>query len=106
MNTVELLTYAKGRVQRAWAQCESITDEGAVCATGAVFATNPRGQKVNFHIRNKAAGYLREALRQTEPENLYGLPSWNDQPNRTKKEVLALYDTAIKNAKRRHIRGD
>ncbi len=105
MTTVELLTYARSRVKRAWTQGTSINSSGAVCASGAIFSTAPRASTPSHKTRNIAISYLERALDIVSPGATH-ISVWNDSVVRTKGEILALYDTAIKNAKRRHVLGD
>lgn len=101
MNVVELLKYGRGRIVRGWVKNVAINGLGAVCATGAIFDTQPvagRRGRLSSKTRNNALSYLDASL---PFGTVATVVAWNDVVDRTKKEVLALFDRAITMAKKR-----
>lgn len=98
MNTVEVLKRARNRIIRnGWTQGryrDGVT--GAYCALGAIL-----GQFGGMAgPTTRAEKYLMGVIGGTT------ISIWNDTPGRLKGEVVLAFDQAIKNAKRRHVRGD
>lgn len=104
----DILERAKGYVERGWCQGSSATNEqGEVvnpfhpsaccwCAQGAVNAA-----AFEFRLESwfeSAVTSLRKELRILGVENP-SIPRWNDDPFRTKQEVLDLFDRAIQRLK-------
>ncbi len=127
MNTVEILTNAKQAVAHSWTKGEMFY-EGSVCAAGAIGVAilgpnNKNGPPLEMaeglakrHLlaSKKAVKYLACAIDRDakDSETLNAahwnrdlIVNWNDKASRTRNEVLAGFDAAIKNAKRRHARG-
>ncbi len=75
--------------QRGWCQCRLGTQDGAVCAGGAVLSAGNcwEGHLSSNPIAAEAARRLRAHI---GPGYTCGnIASWNDEPGRTKEEVLA-----------------
>lgn len=101
MSAVELLQAARDLLaanelcQRRYSEpCNDDTGKMGFCAMGAL-----------IHVEFKGMGFswARAALRDALPIDDWGyqsVPNWNDQPGRTKAEVLALYDRAIESVRR------
>lgn len=71
--------------KRGWIQKKLVDDEGRVCAVGALTCV----AKEDFISRGTATTKLIEHLNAGKGMNLIGIPYWNDQPGRTKQEVIA-----------------
>ncbi len=98
LNTVEVLKRARNRIIRnGWVQGQYRNVEGAYCALGAILHGTPIiGGQIT-----KAEQYLMGVIGENTT-----VSHWNDTPGRLKGEVVLAFDQAIKNAKRRHVRGD
>lgn len=86
MNDKEKILAAKARIQKGW--------------TKWAFAVNLEGCAVRFDNPNAVCWCLRGAFDDKPPDIIYkltrGMPgTWNDQPERTKDEVLELLDNAL-----------
>jgi hypothetical protein len=75
--TTQALIRGRRRIEAGWCQGVMRTRK-AVCAVGAVSSDD------------KALRMLHRAFGRQG-----GLPDWNDEPTRTKDDVLSLYDRAI-----------
>ncbi len=96
MNTVEVLKKARNRIiRKGWTQGVFHSAEGAYCAIGALSLAN-----TSVNTQERAERYLAAAI------GGCSVIDWNDTPGRLKGEVILAFDQAIKNAKRRHVRGD
>ncbi len=83
---IEMLREGRAKIERGWCQRISLSPTGAVCALGAL--SEPSG-----FIKITAAT---EALRAAAGAgHLSEISRWNDSPERTQADVLALYDRAI-----------
>lgn len=95
--TRKLLSAAKGVVSQGWCQGTLNTDSGDVCLMGAVFEASDesprsRGIAVAFDVLCEAAHLSLTSL----PSNYkHPLADWNDAPERTQEEVVALFDKAL-----------
>jgi hypothetical protein len=97
METLDVLIRARAEVEKGWCQDVAVDSGGNVCALGAletavgvekyarVYATRYDG------IRG-ARGALTNALPADRPPSV---PLFNDTPETTKADVLALFDRAI-----------
>ena len=93
---VENLTQARNRVDRGWTQHTYVSPGGGfVCAIGAI-----QREVHTINERHEARNALRRELpliyRVTD-----GIESYNDAPWRKKKDVLKIYDRAIRRAQRK-----
>lgn len=100
MKTVTILKRARAKIVKGWCQGHSAIDSrgnlclaetsAAVswCAVGAIFAVS----KNDWKYEEAARDVLEKALGKGQSE----IANWNDEPKRTKKQVLALYDKAIR----------
>ncbi len=105
MKTVDVLVQARELIAAGGLAKLNFEQRGAYCTLGAI--RRIIGPIESFWYSDTRPGrYLRAAIAENGYDRSLGIPSWNDAPSRTKEEVLAVYDTAIKNARRRHIRGD
>ena len=79
-------TLMKGRkrIEAGWCQ-GAFRMGGAVCAVGAV-SEDPDDPVVSTALK---------VLESAFGSAVTDIPEWNDSPDRTKEEVLALYDRAI-----------
>ena len=118
MNNLEqLLTLAKGYIEQGWCQwfhakdanekrCDVNSPDAITwCATGAIIrATNETHfqhltNKEKCVIANKALNALTDSIYDIYAFLYISAAKWNDQPSRTKAEVLEIYDHAIEKAK-------
>lgn len=100
MTDVEILKAARARIEQGWCQRAYAQDaEGSYvstlspdadsyCLSGALWAT--------AGLDDKAVARCLVLL--SEDGRACGVIAWNDQPERTKEEVLARYDQAIAKA--------
>lgn len=96
MKTVDILIAARKKlVKYGWVQGHYGCEDDGFCALGAIF--NASGDNASY-TENTAKKYLEAVVGGS-------IPNYNDNPHRTKADVLAAYDKAIKNARRRHISG-
>ncbi len=75
--TTQALIEGRRRIEAGWCQKTMRTREG-VCAVAAV-----------SHCPDAVTTTLQKAL------GRWNIAAWNDEPDRTKQDVLALYDRAI-----------
>lgn len=104
MNLTELLISARGYVERGWtqdvgarnalgAECDPCDARAASwCTAGAVYAAGGGVTSLVFLARELMGLGMMEVERDS-------LSNWNDDPARTKAEVLALFDRAIERSK-------
>lgn len=86
MTLDELLRYGRRRVARRWAQGEDALDpKRGYCATSALINGHESPMCEAIIALTNAAGVA------GGPE----LTDWNDAPERTQADVLALYDRAL-----------
>ncbi len=92
MKTVDVLIQAKKNIVKyGWVQGYMGFKEVGFCSLGALDSACENNERAEAYLQ-AAAG-----------RDIVG---FNDDPLRTKEHVLAVFDQAIKNAKRRHINGD
>lgn len=91
---IEALRAGRARVERGW--CQGVLyHEGAVCALGGISrATDPALMKYDT-ASFQAADLLTRALDGSAGDGVWTVSVWNDAPERTQSDVLALYDRAI-----------
>lgn len=101
MKTSKLLKKAKKEIEtRGWCKGRLVSpDTGAVCSAGAIravlLAGNPRGDLTGFE-----RVYYRKAVRALSRNSGYSyLETFNDLSSTRVEDVLALFDTTIKNLK-------
>lgn len=99
---VSMLRQARSFIERGWTQRYYAVDEHGEkawacgsdaarwCIRGAVIAS--AAEREDFTIRHKVYSYL---VQGSGNEHEDSITSWNDDPNRTKEEVLAAFDRAI-----------
>lgn len=95
MTVLELLTVARLQIEIAWCQGQYERFEGGVrhfCLLGALMPATTPGV-----LYYGATDVLVDVLGQRK------LSAWNDDPCRTKEDVLKLYDRAIRMAEERKI---
>ena len=84
---IDALVRARGLVERGWCQgryeADGQGETRAYCAVGAWLATGEQDVSLTLLVR---------ALRDAGHGHLI---EWNDAPERTQADVLALYDAAI-----------
>lgn len=78
------------RVELGWCQGRFVDERGFVCALGAL------GRRAESTRMFATELYLKKAL----PVANCVVVEYNDEPGRTKADILALYDRAIELAKR------
>lgn len=105
---VDMLRAGRAKVERGWGQGNTYL-KGNVCAIGGIACVaDPKIEQRGFFVPNDfavsdhyftALDVLNRALTprwaltpRTSPR---GIPIWNDDPDRTQADVLALYDRAI-----------
>jgi hypothetical protein len=94
MTVVDQLKTARRRIARKWGQGAYYKD-GAYCAVGAL---EPTGDYVERYAPD-AFGLLSAIVAPDENVPMSGhVIQWNDQPQRTKAEVLEAFDVAIAHA--------
>jgi hypothetical protein len=96
----QALIDARALIEKGWTQGRYFDDaKNAFCASGAIGeasgAWNDDGGNNRTHIGTEPWQIFSDVVK--GPENL-SIPIWNDTPGRTKEEVLAAFDTAIKKA--------
>lgn len=92
MNTINVLQQGRARIDHGWAKGQgfSIRDgRYRYCALGAVLG-------IDLDSSEQAVSYLRLALQSISPGGYDHVESWNDAFWRRKKDILKLYDIAIK----------
>jgi hypothetical protein len=102
---VAILTDARKRVEAGWIQRRAYNEAGDVCAGHAIdLAYQNLARKMGASQmgasqddRFDAVGLLSLAIEQaTHRRWTGGIPDWNDHDSRTKDEVLAAFDEAIR----------
>ncbi len=98
MTTLEVLLRGRARIEEGWCQGVSriIGSNTAWCATGAV--EDGMDERGALNARYSALDTLDAALpplQEIRRGRGIGIPAWNDDPERTQADVLALYDRAI-----------
>jgi len=92
MKTIELLE------DKGWTQGHYTNDDGQHCLVGAIFTTAD-GHDSSTEYDSISANLIDElviaARRKYDSPSLISLTWWNDQPNRTKEEVIDLLLTAV-----------
>lgn len=92
---IERLRLGRARVAEAWCQKYFSSDGHAVCAAGGITRTIAPARVTQLAIvdpeYDNALGFLAAAL----GVPVYRIAAWNDAPERTQADVLALYDKAI-----------
>lgn len=86
------LLKAKKLVEGGWCQ-KSFHEGDSYCAMGALMAVET--------VRHSDYGFLLEAINGSDRFNFISLTQWNDKTERTKEQVLKLFDKAIKIAEAR-----
>jgi hypothetical protein len=101
MTEAEILREARAKIEKGWCQGYYARDKDgnqtsydnpnaeAFCSSGAVWSFC--SDTVSAHQCSYAGSFLSEAL--DDPRITF--VHWQDQPGRTKEEVLALFDKAI-----------
>lgn len=106
MNTEEILKTAKANLPGHWHQGGYGDGVDKLCLMGHVlYAT---GEDVNQNVRTGTgtrwvteASYTIRALHDVLEEQypgVYSVPDWNDDPERTEEEVIAILEKAIAKA--------
>lgn len=90
---VEALKEAKALVAAGWVQGRD-HDESGYCTVGAVYAAAPPGG-IFSHATMHTMAVTEPLLKAAKVHSVYWLRRWNDTPERTQSEVLALFDRAI-----------
>lgn len=85
-DVTKLLIEGRERIEQGWCQRRT-RHRGAVCAVGALYPTDYGIFLLAVQRLGRAAGL--------ESVDCGEIPHWNDAPERTKAEVLAVYDSAI-----------
>jgi hypothetical protein len=119
MNTTEILKAGRAKIEQGWSQGANTRDEDGNapvanwlgiltkppvrwCTYGAVVDIDGHGDVFRrttsghdkCHELLPALGLLKMAI-YGEALAPYRISAWNDEPNRTKEDVLAAYDRAI-----------
>lgn len=99
----ELLIRARGRIEKGWCQGAyaknadgdgvGATDPDATsfCIRGAILAVGP----LDYSVRSPAYGLLENVVDRISQSPCDSLAGYNDAPERTQAEVLAVFDAAI-----------
>lgn len=99
MTPVEVLRKAKALIEeRGWTQGEYVSRDGAHCARGACYVASGSHVLPMYpvgHIDDSANDAQYALASAIGKELLHSVSDWNDEPGRTKKEVLAAFDKAI-----------
>lgn len=66
-------------------------ENGARCALGALGNYGDRSRVVDSNVQFEASDYLKRML----PQGYYSVVTYNDMPERRKRDILRLYDRAI-----------
>jgi hypothetical protein len=86
---IEALKDTYARLERGWCRGPSTEDGEKVCVLLALAEQFPVKPLFDDPAANKTADFLRRAI------GRYCIPEWNDEPERTKGEVLAAVRQAI-----------
>jgi hypothetical protein len=106
MRMSEYLSTARAKLDQGWIKGEISSAQG-VCTVGALLSQQYRLSEEDHGIYDAACLVVRRKIGEMWPENFVlmdGLPSFvdfNDAPERTKDDVLAVYDKAILSAQER-----
>lgn len=107
MTTVEFLKETRAKLAQGWTQREfarkdgeptgaSALDSDCWCVVGALGHVALLHGDYFMPAKFEARSALVEAIGSAEFERWsYSLPHWNDAPERTQEDVLALFDKAI-----------
>lgn len=106
MKSKELLQRARLSVMDGWCQGSYYEDAngnpcGRVhaarhCAMGALIqASVGYGDTFATHSFSRAARMLQDQVTRLEGNGLVNVQQWNDEPGRTKQEVVELYNKAL-----------
>lgn len=100
---VQCLTEARARVERRWIQGAGTDYQGGVCTAAAV-ETVYAEHEWDGDVRLVALLLIEDAIRRRHGGWLVHptIPMWNDSPERTKAQVLAVFDEAIAVAEKRY----
>lgn len=94
--TKQVLVDAKAYLETHGFCKGTLFDElGQCCIMGAVARSHDFNKGINEYLEANAA--LREAIPAEAPRR--NLPAYNDRPETTKEDVLALFDRAIESVK-------
>ncbi len=99
MKTVDILIEARKLIANGWATGTGHRIKGGrhhFCSLGAL-------DRVAGASSERAKAYLLAVINDGSFTEIAGIAVWNDRSS--KKQVLAGFDKAIKNASRRHING-
>jgi hypothetical protein len=94
METLDVLIRARAEVDAGWCKKTAVDHYGNVCALGAVETAlgRPKTQRRNTTI---IMGDAFAALTLALCRGYSSVPGFNDDPQTTKADVLALFDRAI-----------
>ena len=93
----DVLAAARGLIEeRGWVQGLFRGPEGQICAREALNVACDRSLRRHLFDR-----FSTGALRDVIGTSFLGVCGWNDAPGRTKQEVLAAFETAEANERRR-----
>ena len=97
---VAILTDARKRVEAGWVQGRAYNEAGDVCAGHAIdlsYYDLAHKMGASMDDRSDAVALLSQAVEQGAHRQWPGgIPGWNDHDSRTKAEVLAAFDEAIR----------
>lgn len=91
---IEALREGRARVERGWCQAVLHAPGGASCALGALCKPAP-GQDTMEPTRAHGWGAIACLEAALGVQYSFDVAGWNDSPERTQADVLALYDRAI-----------
>jgi sugar phosphate isomerase/epimerase len=95
METLDVLIAARAEVEAGWCKKVAVDHHGNVCAVGAIdTALGVPKVTRTYAIGGVATRAARTALRDALPAVL-NVPHFNDDPQTTKADVIALFDRAI-----------
>lgn len=67
------------------------------CAIGALHrGMNLESNTEESYVHRAAESYLKSAINQVDPTYPWGVVSYNDKPGTTKKDIVRIFDLAIK----------
>lgn len=104
MLPLEILQEARKKLEAGWCQGRSLrvkgNDQVEYCLSGAIYYSLPSTLLLSIDAQHRLLLVVLGLLVRANPElETYYFPTWNDDPQRTKEQVLQVVDRAIAYAK-------
>lgn len=98
-DVVRVLTTARAKVQRRWIQGSATDSMGGVCTQSALDYAATEHRVYPQTAYKEAERLVRAVIKEQYTTRYWtSIPEWNDSPVRTKTQVLAVFDEAIRRA--------